>query len=368
MALLLRLNKAAPLTNAELDNNLIFLDDRCTTLESTKLSSVDLLAHIKFVGGLGSGIDADKLDGMTPTDQNLFSSVVARDSFGNFSAGIITATLAGHANSATTANTLNGIVAIANGGTGATTLQPGYVLSNGTILHTQLTINGSDVLGSIQGLSAGVTSVIPLDLGGTGATTANEARNALGLILGQTVQPYSSRLQMLSSIADIGLLTYVGNVIVSRKLAVGNCLYVANADGVLGDPTLSITVLTVAQGGTGSTDAASARFALGVVADIDGILMGIPKTATAAVGTSTTQLATTEFVINNSVPTGTILTLASIIVPEGFILANGAQMLRSSYPKLYKEVGIGFGASDGSTTFTVPNFATPTGFISVIKI
>ena len=42
--------------------------------------------------GAGSGLDADKLDGMQPASANTASTVVSRDASGNFSAGTITAT------------------------------------------------------------------------------------------------------------------------------------------------------------------------------------------------------------------------------------------------------------------------------------
>lgn len=65
--------------------------------------------------GTGSGLDADFLKGMSVASSNTVSTVVSRDASGNFSAGTITATLSGNATNVT------GTVAIANGGTGATT-------------------------------------------------------------------------------------------------------------------------------------------------------------------------------------------------------------------------------------------------------
>jgi hypothetical protein len=49
--------------------------------------------------GSGSGLDADLLDGLNATTANTGSTIVARDSSGNFSAGTITATLSGSASS-----------------------------------------------------------------------------------------------------------------------------------------------------------------------------------------------------------------------------------------------------------------------------
>ncbi len=50
--------------------------------------------------GSGSGLDADKLDGLHADSANTVSTVVSRDASGNFSAGTITASLSGNANTA----------------------------------------------------------------------------------------------------------------------------------------------------------------------------------------------------------------------------------------------------------------------------
>jgi hypothetical protein len=67
------------------------------------------------------------------TNSNTVSTIVKRDASGNFSAGTITANLTGNATTATTAGNVTGTVAVANGGTGATTLTANNVLlGNGT--------------------------------------------------------------------------------------------------------------------------------------------------------------------------------------------------------------------------------------------
>ncbi len=65
------------------------------------------------------------------TNLNTASTIVQRDASGNFSAGTITANLTGNA-SGTAAN-VTGVVAVANGGTGLSTLTAGYIpFGNGT--------------------------------------------------------------------------------------------------------------------------------------------------------------------------------------------------------------------------------------------
>lgn len=82
-------------------------------------SAVDVLNKVKSLDGINSGLDADVVRGLTPystmpgtTDK---SSIVIRDSSGNFVANTITATLNGNASTATSAvsannaNTLNSL-------------------------------------------------------------------------------------------------------------------------------------------------------------------------------------------------------------------------------------------------------------------
>lgn len=80
-----------------------------------------------------------------------------------------------------TTGTWNGTtIGVANGGTGATTLT-GYVKGAGTnALTASATIPGSDISGNITGNAANVTGVVAIANGGTGSTSAADARSALG--------------------------------------------------------------------------------------------------------------------------------------------------------------------------------------------
>ena len=55
---------------------------------------------------------------------------------------------------------------------------------------------------------------------------------------------------------------------------------------------------------------------------------------------------------------GFIYPLASSVVPEGFLLCDGAEYLRTEYPELFAAIGTIYGSGDGSTTFNVPNLQT----------
>jgi microcystin-dependent protein len=83
---------------------------------------------------------------------------------------------------------------------------------------------------------------------------------------------------------------------------------------------------------------------------------GIPSAPTASAGTNTTQVATTAFVLANSVPTGVINMWGTATAPTGYLLCAGAAVSRSTYAALFAVIGTTFGVGDGSTTFNVPNY------------
>lgn len=366
MALLLRINKAAPLTNAEVDDNFLYLDGRITSVENAKLTTTDLLTKMLLVDGAGSLLDADKLHAMIPYDQNVFNSIVSRDVSGNFSATTITANLIGNATTATNALGFSGIIPIINGGSGVSALPTGYVKSDGSILSTSTTVSAADVAGDIPGLASNVSGIVTLAHGGTGGNTAAAARTALELIPGQTIQGYSNNLQGLSNLATNGLVTRVNGSIYSRTIEYGNGLNVSNADGISGNPRIELTVVPVTSGGTGGNTPGSARAGIGAAAADGATLTGIPTAPTAPVGTKSTQIATTEFVINTIIQPGCIIYSATQTPPYGYILADGLAHNNTDYPALYAAIGVRFG-TNGAGTFKVPLLQAQSGLISIIK-
>ena len=62
--------------------------------------------------------------------------------------------------------------------------------------------------------------------------------------------------------------------------------------------------------------------------------------------------------VNNKPKAGFIYPLASDVVPEGFLLCDGAEYLRAEYTELFAAIGTMYGSGDGSTTFNVPNLST----------
>lgn len=89
----------------------------------------------------------------------------------------------------------------------------------------------------------------------------------------------------------------------------------------------------------------------------------IATTEEAKAGTVNNKLMTPQLVaqaiaaqIPPAIPTGMLLPFAGTVVPEGFLLCNGANVSRTEYANLFAAIGTKWGEGDGSTTFTLPNF------------
>ena len=246
--IVLRSVKGSPLTIAEADANFTNLNTEVgTKLDSATYTAADVLSKLLTVDGSGSGIDADLLDGRNSATANTVNTVVYRDSSGNFSAGTITATLVGNVTGNLTGNVtgtvtgnatnVDGTVAINNGGTGATTAANARTnLELGTIA-TQASNSVSITGGSI----AGITDLAVAD-GGTGASTVAQARTNLGLVLGSDVQPFSNNLTSLAAISTHGLFVKdSAGTAITRSIAGSTSITVTNGDGVSGNPTISLS-------------------------------------------------------------------------------------------------------------------------------
>ena len=163
-SLTLRSVKAAPLTNNEIDTNFTNLnDDVQTRLLATAYTAADVLLKLKTVDGSGSGLDSDLLDGMTTASANTPSTVVSRDSSGNFSAGTITAFLNGNVLGNVTGTVTNGVVTTGSyaNPTWITSLAGSKVTSipNTSLTNSTITINGNVVSlgGSVNINSSDIT-------------------------------------------------------------------------------------------------------------------------------------------------------------------------------------------------------------------
>lgn len=77
-------------------------------------------------------------------------------------------------------------------------------------------------------------------------------------------------------------------------------------------------------------------------------------------GTANTAVATTAFVQNNSVPTGSLMMWSTVAAPSGFLLCDGSAVSRTTYAALFALLGTVFGTGDGVNTFNIPDYRNRT--------
>lgn len=58
---------------------------------------------------------------------------------------------------------------------------------------------------------------------------------------------------------------------------------------------------------------------------------------------------------NAGTPTGVLMPFAGKVIPEGYLLCNGAEVSRTTYANLFGVIGTLWGSGDGSTTFNLPD-------------
>jgi len=163
------------------------------------------------------------------------------------------------------------------------------LISGGTIAGIDLTTGNATISG---GTISGITDLAIAD-GGTGASTAANARTNLGLAIGSDVQAYSSTLSGLtivttgademlyttsSGVFAVSPISSIGRAIISGStastvrttLGLGNMsIQEPGSVTISGGTIVGITDIAVADGGTGASTASAARTNLGLVIGTD---------------------------------------------------------------------------------------------------
>jgi len=233
-------------------------------------------------------------------------------------------------------NNINyGVLDIAYGGTGQTSFGSGYLISNGTAIGVTASIDASIITGDITGNAANVTGIVAVVNGGTGATTAGDARLNLsaassgansditglsGLTTALSVAQGGTGVKSFSS----GYLKSDGTSLTSSSTILGT-----DITGNIGGNATNVTgTVAVANGGTGATDATTARTNLtaaksGANSDITS-LTGLTTALSVAQGGTgaTTSTGSGNVVLSNS-PT---LTTPDLGTPSAVTLTNATEL------------------------------------------
>jgi hypothetical protein len=161
-------------------------------------------------------------------------------------------------------------VTIANGDTGVIYSDGGGGAAGVVNLTDHFAMNSVKITG---GTITGITDLAVAD-GGTGASSAADARTNLGLVIGTNVQAYDAELSAIAALAVTDSNFIVGNgttwvaesgATARTSLGLGSiATQASNSVSITGGSITGITDLAVADGGTGASDAAGARTNLGL--------------------------------------------------------------------------------------------------------
>lgn len=125
--------------------------------------------------------------------------------------------------------------------------------------------------GSGSAGGGGIPGVVPVESGGTGATTASLARDNLGLTIGSDVQGYDIDLNSLANSNLTGRIYFRSGAGDWHPVTLTSGLTLNTTNGLLGISALQSAggIVSIAKGGTNSTTASDARTALGVEIGVD---------------------------------------------------------------------------------------------------
>ena len=242
-----------------------------------------------------------------------------------------------------------------------------------------------DITGNAATASSAVTlsQTLPMNKGGTGATTSEAARANLGVPptshastntthgVGNATQyghlKLSDATNNLSGVsggvaatpAAVKMAKDAADTAQSsakKAMAKASTLATASAPGIVKPGT----GMTVGTNGELNVDTASTSKA-GIV-QLNNTVTSTSTTegATAnAVKTAYDKAVEAEAAITKALPVGSLIASFATSM-EGCLLGNGAAVSRTTYANLFSILGTAFGKGDGSTTFNLPDFRNKT--------
>lgn len=305
--------------------------------DTTTLLSPNTTATKQFLSQTGTGTN-----GAAPVWSALAKSDVGLSNVENTALS----TWAGSANVTTLGTVATGTwnattIGIAKGGTGATTATDAFdALAPSTTLGDVIFHNGTD---NVRLAGNTTTSRRFLRQTGTGTVSAAPAWDALvngdipAALTGKTIDGVTLAAQATG-------FTVAGGT-TSKTLTVNNTLVLAGTDG---------STLNIGGGGTLGTGAYATIANYATLASPT--FTGVPAAPTAAVNTNTTQIATTAYVMGQGY-------LTSAIASSTYLPLSGGTISGTLRVNTGVQTGIRIGADSGLTTIT--NNALKVGALSV---
>lgn len=59
---------------------------------------------------------------------------------------------------------------------------------------------------------------------------------------------------------------------------------------------------------------------------------------------------------SRDLPIGTIIMWGTTNIPDHYLICDGTEISRTALPELFSEIGVTYGAGDGTTTFNIPDY------------
>lgn len=299
-------------------------------------------------------LDAKKAGGYAVSAQVAANTIPVRNADGD-----LTGDITGNAHTATTAEALSAVNPVSMGGTGATT--------------------AADARNNLE--------VPPKNHASTEATYGTGTKTAYGHVKLSDdtnsdhidgVAPSLKAVKDVKAIADAALPKAGGNV--TGSLTVGGKYAVTSVEGVTAGADGNVDlpwVDHITEGGSeglvlGSMQNPMAYIGVEKNSELAAVGLCVGNELFRATSTGTLQWSgknlvrsvngtyadasgNIEIQAGGGLPVGSITWYSGASIPDGYLICNGSAVSRTAFPDLFNAIGTAYGIGDGTTTFNLPN-------------